>query len=513
MRRRGTTRNRLLVALALLSAAALSGCTFIERSDVPDPGVPQAATFGGESSLSADGRYAVLAASGPLVASDTNGTADVYVRDHLADATELVSVAADGGAADGRSFFPSISGDGRYVLFTSEATDLLASGPTPAGTNLFVRDRTAGVTRRVPITTDGQPIDGFVSSLVISADGGTVLVTVAATNVGAGGPTDVPHVYVHDLAAGSTEQVDLAADGEPASQLSEGHGISGDGNLVVFVTAAPEIVPGADGATNVFVRDRAAGTTELVSRTASGDPGDGSSGDAGIHAITSDGRYVLFVSIADDLTPGDTPGTSDLFVRDRTSGSTARVVATKGVPAPGFMFPYGLSDDGRYVVGRGIQSFDDLQNQHPFLIDRVEQRRSFVATTPAQMPLPALGQIPTISADGAYVTFDTPDGTFLRSAVVPTLSAASPSTAARGATVDVTLTGTYLFADPFVSFSGVGVTVTGVKVLDEHHARVTVQVAPDAPPGKRTAIFQNRGTGAGPRSGGLTVLVDALEVT
>ncbi len=155
------------------------------------------------------------------------------------------------------------------------------------------------------------------------------------------------------------------------------------------------------------------------------------------------------------------------------------------------------------------------------MFDRVRQVLRIVGTTPAQIPLRGSGA-GAISADGAYVTFGTldpfsPSGSdrqavFLRSTVVPTLSAASSSSAARGSTVDVTLTGTYLFANPYVSF-GDGTTVTNVTVLDEEHARVTVQVAPDAPLGARTAIFQNQGTGAGPRSGGLTVLVNALEVT
>jgi Tol biopolymer transport system component len=501
--------------LTLVAVAALSGCTFIARSDIPQSELPQSQTFGSNSVLSADGRYAAFMAYGALVTSDTNADSDIYVRDQVAGTTERISAAADGGDPDGRSYEPSISANGRYVLFVSEATNLLASGPTPTGTNLFVRDRDAHVTSLVPLTTDGNAIDGFVNSARISGDAGSVLVTLAATNVGAGGPTDEPHVFVHDLDSGATEQVDRAANDDPASTSSFGHGISRDGNLVVFETSASNMIPGAQGASNVFLRDRAAGTTELVSVALGGGPGDGGSGfgSGTTAAMTSDGRFILFVSIADDLTTGDTPQTSDLFVRDRTTHTTHRVVATSGVPAPLIMFPFGLSDDGRYVVGIGLVSATDLQKQQQYVIDRVEQRRSYIATTPAQMPLEPFGTVPAISADGAYVSFATATGTVLRSTVVPTLSAASPSTAARGATVDVTLTGTYLFANPFVSFSGDGVAVTNVAVLDEHQVRVTVHVASDAPVGKRTALFQNQGTGAGSRTGGLTVLVDALEVT
>ncbi len=192
------------------------------------------------------------------------------------------------------------------------------------------------------------------------------------------------------------------------------------------------MLPGTDGGSNVFVRDRAAGTTELVSVALGGGPGDGPSGygSSTTAAMSTNGRFVLFVSIADDLTAGDTPQTSDLFVRDRTTHTTQRVVATNGDPAPIFLFPYGLSDDGRFVIGIGLVSSTDLQKQRPYVIDRVEQRRSYIATTPAQTPLPPFGTVPAISADGAYVSFATTDGTFLRSTVVPTLSASSPSTAA-----------------------------------------------------------------------------------
>jgi Tol biopolymer transport system component len=511
IRRPAGSRRVPRVALIAVAIATLSGCTFITRSDIPQSELPQSQTFGSDSVLSADGRYAAFTAYGPLVTSDTDLEADIYVHDHVADTTERISAAAGGGNPDGRSYEPSISANGRSVSFVSEASNLLASGPTPAGTNVFVRDRDAHVTELVPFTTDGKAIDGYVSSAQISADGKSVMATLGASNVGAGS-RDEPHVFVHDLDSGVTEQVDRAGNGEPAAGLSEGHGISSDGNLVTFVTAALNMLPGTDGATNVFLRNRAAGTTRLVSATPAGVPGNGGSGGAGTSSMTSDGRFVLFVSIADDLTPGDTPETSDLFVRDLTTGTTERVVATKGVAAPAFIFPYGLSDDGRYVVGLGVPSFTDLQKLRPYLIDRVEQRRSYIATTPAQIPLAPFGTVPAISADGAYVSFSTGNGTFLRSTVVPTLSAALPSSAPRGATVDVTLTGTYLFANPFVSF-GDGTTVTNVTVLDEHHVRVTVNVAPDAATGKRTAILQNQGTGAGTRTGGLTVLVDALEVT
>jgi Tol biopolymer transport system component len=518
--RRGI-RSGARLALGLAAIAALSGCTFIERSDVPERDAPpRGAGISFPNDLSGTGRYESFTSTARLVAGDTDDQVDIYVRDHLTDATERISVAASGGNPNGRAWASSISGDGRYVLFTSEATNLVTSGPTPAGFNLFLRDRMIHSTRLVDVTSDAAAPNAPVTDIDLSANGQAALFDSTASNILPGSSTGRRDVFVHDLGTGATERVSVSNTGDPADNFMTAGGISGDGSRVVFSGSAQNLVAGTTTShiDRVYLRDRSTGTTSLVS--VGRDGGANESGSVFVEALSTNGRYVLFQSSSQNLTDdGRGDSLAALFVRDLTTGTTTRVKATSGEPHPLGIIGTGISDDGRYVLARGLRT--GLADVHAYVFDRVRQVLRIVGTTPAQIPLSGSGA-GAISADGAYVTFGTldpssPSGSdrqavFLRSTVVPTLTAAAPSTAARGSTVDVTLTGTYLFADPFVSF-GDGTAVTNVTVLDEQHVRVTVQIASDAATGKRTALLQNQGTGAGPRSGGLTVLVDALDVT
>jgi hypothetical protein len=320
-----------------------------------------------------------------------------------------------------------------------------------------------------------------------------------------------------------TERIDVGSDETPANLGSSVSGLSGDGDHVVFMTAANNIGVDSRLANQTYVRHRSAGTTELVSVALDGGAAPGGAG-AAQQSMSADGRFVIFRSTASNLTDDPPAGGSGLamFVRDLTTDTTTRVNVTSGVAPPALILPIGISDDGRFVLAAGLSLQPTVIDG--FVIDRVKQRLSLAGAGPAQTNLPRGTTPEAISADGAYNVFSTSDpslvgpndrndrsGVFLRSTVVPTISAAAPSTVDRGATVDVVLTGTYLFAGPFVSF-GEGTTVTNVVAIDEEHARVTVQVAPDAEPGPRTILLQNQGTGAGPRSGGLTVLVDGVIV-
>jgi hypothetical protein len=508
--------RRLAVAL-VAGTLALSGCTFLERSDVPSDGVARVAGNGSGDDVSANGRFVALTSSVPLVAGDTNALTDVYVHDHASDVTERITVPIGGGSTDGASSDSSISGDGRYVLFRSAAQNLLPPGETPPGTNLFLRDRTAGTTIRVPLTFDGAAPDESLGDTELSANGRFVLFDTQADNILEDGSFGHSNVYVHDVDAGTTERVSVTTSGEPANLGAYASGISGDGDRVVFETAATNLNP-TQITNQTFLRRRAAHTTELVSAAPDGAPATGGAG-AGRDAITDNGRYVVFTSSSTNLTGTGPANQSTPFVRDLQTGTLTRVVPTSGIPLPFTIAALDISEDARYVLLGALLPPSEIQT---FVIDRADGRMTYAGSGPAQQRLPA-GSIPgALSADGAYVLFSTSDpalvapgevrGAFLRSTVVPTLSAASPTSAARGATVDVTLSGTHLFTDPFVSF-GDGTTVTNVAVLDEQHVKVTVHVAPDAAVGKRTALLQNQGTGAGPRSGGLTVLVDALTVT
>jgi Tol biopolymer transport system component len=496
-----------------VAALTLPGCAFVERVDLRSDGAtPSAAAEAGH--LSADGRFVAFGDCVPLVPDDQNGTCDTYVRDVRDDTTERVSVGTAGGDADGQSTPYGISGDGRYVLFLSDATNLVPGGTT--GENLFVRDRTAGTTALVTVTTDGQAPNRPPGNASLSANGRVVVFESEATNLLAGTVADRESVYVRDLVAGTTERASVDDSGVAANDHSASGGVSADGNLVVFESTATNL-PGAQPATSynrVYVRNRSAGTTTLVSAPLSGNV-DGGSIPAD-HAISTNGRYVLFNSWANGLTVDDPAGTTDVYVRDLQTNTTSLVYAPTGVPAHGdpvpliALNPVGISDDGRYVVINGLRSGDitHLTDFQAYVIDRAEQRITLVRI-PGGRPYTEPVRAGSISADGGYLTYGTSDpagaGSFVRSTSQPLVLGTAPAVLTRGTTTGVTVTGTH-FVDGAVFDFGPGTTVDAVSVTDAQHADVSVTVAAGATPGPRMVTVIAPGTGPGPGSGGLGFL-------
>ena len=376
MGRHGYWRGVALVAAVL----TLTGCAFVERVDVASDGTSPALA---ESSgyLSRDGRFEAFVAFTPLVAGDENGEGDVYVRDVRQDTTERVSVSTTGGDPDDRSGPFGISADGRYVLFISWATNLVPGGTS--GTNLFVRDRTAGTTTLVTVTTDGQAPNAAIGRANLSADGHTVAFDTPATNIASGAVANRGDVYARDLVAGTTSRVSLNTSGAAANSDSQVGGVSGDGNLVVFESTGSNL-GGGSAYNRTYVRDRSAGTTTLVDVPLSGSVNRGAL--PADDAISTNGRYVLFVSWSDNLTADDPVGTTDVYVRDLVMQSTSLVTAPTGIPSTGDAPPLvalnavGISDDGRYVLVNGlrtgnIQNLTDLQT---YVIDRAEPRITLI---------------------------------------------------------------------------------------------------------------------------------------
>jgi Tol biopolymer transport system component len=308
------------------------------------------------AAVSADGRVVAFQSDATnLVPGDTNGVVDVFVRDRQAGTTERVNVAADGAQANGgygftNSGIPALSADGRFVAFTSDASNLVP-GDTNGVPDIFVRDRQAGTTERVSVAAGGAQANGFGSDTPsLSVDGRFVAFRSFASNLVPGDTSSVSDIFVRDRQAGTTERINVASDGTEAGNTSDAPSLSVDGRFVAFRSGASNLVPGdTNGVPDIFVRDRQAGTTERVNVAADGaQANDGYSFPGGISA---DGRFVAFTSDASNLVPGDT-GPSDIFVRDRQAGTTERVnVAADGTQANGFgaYSPF-LSADGRFVA-------------------------------------------------------------------------------------------------------------------------------------------------------------------
>ena len=329
--------SRVAVALSLVLAA--SGCGFIDAfiARTSHPQAPVEAVSGIEPSemnvaVSGDGQFVAFASpSSNLVALDTNNASDVFVRDRKTGTTQRVSVATGGTQATGVSLLPAISDDGRFVAFISTAADLVASD-TNGVRDVFVRDRQLLTTTLVSLDSFGTQANQHSYRLAISDDGRYVAFTSAADNLVANDTNGSIDAFVRDRQTNTTSRVSLTVTGQESANatVAGSIAISGDGRYVTFGSTANDLLgPGNDtnGVVDVFVRDRQAGITERVSvDSANAQANNSSSGGA----ISGDGRYVTFSSVATNLVSDDTNGMQDIFVRDRQTGTTSRVSLTDG---------------------------------------------------------------------------------------------------------------------------------------------------------------------------------------
>jgi len=298
----------------------------------------------------ADGRCVAIISASPLVVGDTNGKYDVFVRDRQSATTELVSVASNGVQSDTDTYgYLAISADGRYVAFTSAATNLVP-GDTNGTWDVYVRDRQNGTTEVVDVTTGGRPGNAGAFQQSISPDGRYVAFFSPSTNLVAGDTNAAPDVFLRDRQTGATELVSLASSGAQGDDRCEyDTGISADGRLVAFESRATNLVAGdTNGRLDVFIRDRTNGTTERVSV---GTGGEQANRDCWLTDLSPDGRYVVFESEASTLVTGDTNQWTDVFVHDRATGVTERAsLAWDGKQGNEVSLDGGISADGRFVV-------------------------------------------------------------------------------------------------------------------------------------------------------------------
>ncbi len=366
--------------------------------------------------LSADGRYvAFVSSASNLVAGDTNGIADVFVRDLVAGTTERVSVSSAGvqGNLDSGTGAPAISADGRFVAFASASSNLVADD-TNHVRDVFVRDRTLGTTERVSLATGDVQANDASFLPAISADGRFVAFGSEATNLVANDTNGRVDVFVRDREMAKTGRVSVSASGKQANGTSDvgfaAAGISADGRFVVFLSFAPNLVPGdRDGVADVFVRDRALAKTGMVSVSSSGALAN--SGSWSPPAISADGRFVVFASGASNLVPGDTNNLSDIFIRDRAMATTRRVsVTSAGTQANGSSWAQpAVSGDGRFVSfeshATNLVAGDTNGVIDIFVRDRANATTTLVSVSSLGQPADGPSTLPAISTDGRFAAF------------------------------------------------------------------------------------------------------------
>jgi hypothetical protein len=286
------------------------------------------------SSMSDDGNIVVFDSDADdLVANDTNHRLDVFVHDRTSGVTERISVDSSGAEADGDSFYPFVSGDGRFVAFTSAATNLV-SGDGNGAWDAFVHDRQSGTTTRASVDSSGMEAKGMSAAIAYSRDGSTAAFWSNAANLVAGDGNGFMDVFVHEVASGVTERVSVDSLGNEGDGDSDLSALSSDGRMVAFSSGATNLVVGdANAQFDVFLHDRSTGTTVLRSLDPSGIQGDNGSG---YPSISSDGGSIAFESWADNFASGDSNGTGDVFVRDDHDASWTNYGSgfpgTNGVP-------------------------------------------------------------------------------------------------------------------------------------------------------------------------------------
>lgn len=369
---------------------------------------PVANAFTGSPVVSRDGRFVAFSSTdATLVPDDTNARADVFVRNLLTGAVERVSVSDTEAQANQASRYPAISGDGRYVVFSSLATNLVPLD-TNAVEDVFIRDRTLGTTTRVSVASNGAQGNEAALMADVSDNGRYVAFASAASNLVTGDTNGSIDIFLRDVTGSTTTRESVRSDETQDFGDSTRPAISADGTRIVFESMATMGFADAGGAADIFVRDRTAGTTTRVSVSTSGTQANGVNGQPD---ISGDGTCVAFGSQSTNLALGDTGDDWDVFVHVLSTGETTRVsVSFTGTEGDGQHTAPSLSTTGRYVAfgssSTNLVAGDTNANRDVFVFDRQTNTTSRVSVSALNVQGDGASRYPSISGDGGVVAFD-----------------------------------------------------------------------------------------------------------
>ncbi len=405
--------------IAIRCSFALLACPLqsTERVSVGQAGV-QGADSSGVAAL-ADGErwvaFTSLAENFSTLA--TRGVTHVFVRDRQLGTTTLASISTGNAAANADCFGPVLAGNGRWVAFRSAASNLVP-GDANGVDDVFVHDLLQQATQRASVAFDGGDANAWSYYQQLSFDGRFVCFLSEASNLVPADSNATFDVFVRDMQTQATELVSLATSGAPTGlfEFSVDPSISGDGRRIAFASVSEVFDPGsANGQMDVFLRDRALGTTQLVSLGLGGVPANGASE---LPSISSDGRCVAFVSSASNLVPGDTNGVQDVFVRDLAAQVTQRVsVSSSGVQASQASWLYyshnTISGDGSRIAFESYAPELVLGDANAwsdvFVHDRSLQQTWIASVSSSGQQIHLGATRAAISIDGRCVAFESND--------------------------------------------------------------------------------------------------------
>lgn len=395
-----------LLALGV-GAEAVSAAATTTRVSISTKGVEgdQDSSY---PAISANGRYVTfMSESDKMVPADKNGQWDVFVRDRATGRTEWISRSLPGTHNDDLSTDPAISANGRFVVFESDSSRLVADD-TNGKRDIFLRDRSTGTTRRISRGVNGAETDDHSSSPAISANGRFVVFESGATNLVKKGTSGVTNVYRYDREKRVMRLVTV--DHNKAEASGREPSISANGRFVAFESNATNLVAGgSNGKTHIFVRDMAT----KVNRQVRGKQGVEGNENSWRPAISADGRWVAFESYATNLigVGNDTNGEWDVFLSDLDTGRIRRVSrGLDGAQPVGQSKTASISSNGRWVAfqstAENLVKNDDNGWFDVFVYDRKTRgiRRVSIRTDKSQSNR---GSGPSaVSADGRWVAFN-----------------------------------------------------------------------------------------------------------
>ncbi len=496
----------------------ISSCVWTTTISVGRSGEP--GNYGSsEPAISGNGRYVAFAsAASNLVQGGTIAGHDVFLRDTFSGTTSLVSVSSDGTAANSFSQSPAISDDGRYIVYGSAANNLVADDINNAW-DVFLYDRNTAITTRMSVDSNG--IEGNAASNFpqISADGRYIAYSSSASNLVTGDANGLNDVFVRDRTTATTTRVNVSAQGDEADGYSALASLSDDGRYIVFDSFADNlVVQGSPFQRDIFVHDQTTGTTTLVSVDTEGNMGFEVSADtASIASISGNGRFVSFSSRKRFFVMNTWVYQYDLFVHDRNA-STTSMISVPGHQHTGGVSP-SLSVDGRYVAFHSASSLEagDTNNYSDVYVhDRNTGATPRVSLTSSGTQTDRSSQDAKFSTDGRYVAFQTvpfftdPGNLDVVIRAFPALTVASivPSTLQVGATTPVTITGTNFMPGslPRVAGGELGDPV----IVDENTITVNVTVPAGTPIGSKDVTVDLPGTGPGLHAGAAGRCIDCV---
>jgi Tol biopolymer transport system component len=465
-----------LAALGLaVGAAALAAPGDVTRVSLSDAGLGGDQQAQG-AAASADGRYVAFTSTAKLTAADSGGRRQLYVRDRATGRTILASSSAAGVPAnldvdeDHQNVPYALSGDGRYAVFASTATDLVVPDANGPKKDVFRKDLATGAIVLVDVNGQSeQANDGVSGDPDVSGDGSRVAyVSGTATNLFPGDGNNAMDVVVRDLSANTSVLVSQSTQGAQANNFTERPAISADGRFVSFDGGAltTNLVPGQQPG-EVLVRDLAAGTTTRATVTTAG----ATPGGANFSDISGDGRYVVFQTTTAYDPANDTNTGFDVYRRDLATGTTTLVTAkdgsTQSGATQGGILP-AISADGTRVLfesdatdllpgGADANAVTDA-----FVRDVATARTTRVSTKAGGAEAPSLSARAGLSANGGLAAFDNTENpgqglvpgdtngkedVFARELVptdgtAPGIAIAAPAEGASGADQQVVVSGT-----------------------------------------------------------------------